>query len=125
MFPSCSISCLGVITWSTASGHDVLGSQSSKLVYRMRDVSGQIWAGLLLCSDHLFTFWYSLKLHGESVRWVNDNGRESLNKSKPKTRNLSADIQHCLVQWAAWPDLHFGQEIPRKQVSHEACTLTK
>lgn len=71
------------------------------------------------------TFWDSLRLHCESVKWVSDNGRESLNKSNPKNRDLSVDIQRSLVQWAVWPDLHFGQEIPRKQMSHRAPLITK
>lgn len=59
--------------------------------------------------------------HGdcESLKWVSGNGRESLNKSKPKNRNLSVHVQRYLVQWAVSPDLHFAQEIPRKQVSHQ------
>lgn len=47
---------------------------------------------------------------------------EVLNKAKPKNKNLSIGIQHSPVQWTVWPDPHFGQEIPRKQVSHQTPT---
>lgn len=50
---------------------------------------------------------------------------ESLNKAKPKNKTLPVGIQHCPVQWAVWPALHFGQEIPRKPMSHQTPAVAK